>query len=146
VRLGVDTNVLVYAHVASAPEHESVRSFVGRQLADPANALVITPMVLHEFVHVVTDARRFQRPVAMAEALAVAGGWLGRANVECLAIDEEAMRRTLDLLQLHRLGRKRIADTLLAATLIRHEVREIVTCNAEDFRIFPELSTIDPRR
>jgi hypothetical protein len=39
--------------------------------------------VLHEFVHVITDGRRFDRPVAMTEALTLARGYLGRSNVEC---------------------------------------------------------------
>ncbi len=145
MRRAVDTNVLVYAHIASFPDHGRVRSFMLGYLSDPVNTLVFTPMVLHELVHVITDSRRFERPVSMPEALAVARGYLGRSNVECLSVDEEAMRRTLDLLEQHRLGRKRIADTLLAATLIHNEVKEIITCDPDDFRVFPEITAIDPR-
>jgi predicted nucleic acid-binding protein len=45
----------------------------------------------------------------------------------------------------HRLGRKRIADTLFAATLLTHGVTELITCNPSDFRIFEGLTLIDPR-
>jgi predicted nucleic acid-binding protein len=145
MRRAADTNILVYAHLAAFPEHGRVRSFLRDHLSDPAKQLIVTPMVLHEFVHVITDARRFLRPVPMPEALALARGYLGRTNVECLAVDEDVMRLAMDLLELHRLGRKRIADTLLAATLIRNDVREIITCDPGDFRVFPEIVTIDPR-
>jgi len=36
----------------------------------------------------------------------------------------------------HQLGRKRLLDTLIAATWHAAEVREIFTLNPQDFRIF----------
>lgn len=38
----------------------------------------------------------------------------------------------------------RIADTLFAATLKRHEVRALWTRNKSDFSIFPFLEPLDP--
>jgi toxin-antitoxin system PIN domain toxin len=145
VKRGLDTNVLVYAHVAALPEHGAVREFLAGQLARRDVTLFVTPWVLHEFVHVVTDARRFEPPVGMGEALALARLYLGRANVECVATDAEALAEAFGLVDRHRLGRKRLADTLLAATLLRHGVRQLVTCNRSDFEVFPGLQVIDPR-
>lgn len=146
LRRGIDTNVLIYAHLPSLPEHEVVRRYLLEQLRQEGVKLVVTPMVLHEFVHVVTDGRRFDPPVSMSEALAVTRLYLGRSNVECLAIDEAVVQDALALLEHHGLGRKRIADTLLAATLLRHGVEEIVTCNPADFQPFAKLKVIDPRK
>ena len=42
------------------------------------------------------------------------------------------------------LGRKRIADTLLVATLVDHGVNELVTCNESDFAVFEELTVVNP--
>jgi len=144
VKLGVDTSVLVYAHVAALPEHVAVKAFLARQLARRDVTLVVTPAVLHEFVHVVTDPRRFEPPVAMAEALALARLYLGRANVDCLATDADALVDALALVERHGLGR-RLADTLFAATLRRHGVRQLATCNPGDFAAFPGLQVVDPR-
>jgi len=146
VKRGLDTNVLVYAHMASLPEHGVVRGYLEGQLVRRDVTLVLTPAVLHEFVHVVTDPRRFDPPVAMGEALALARLYLGRANVECLATDAEAVGAAFDLVDRHQLGRKRLADTLLAATLLRYGVRQLVTCNQADFEAFLGLDLIDPRR
>ena len=146
MKRGLDTNVLVYAHVAALPEHGVVREYLAGQLARRDVTLVVTPSVLHEFVHVVTDPRRFEPPVAMGEALALARLYLGRANVDCVATDAEALAEALALVERHRLGRKRLADTLLAATLLRHGVRQLVTCNPGDFEVFPALQLVDPRR
>ena len=145
MKRGLDTNVLVYAHVASLPEHGVVRAFLEAQLARRDVTLFLTPSVLHEFVHVVTDPRRFEPPVAIGEALALARLYLGRANVECLATDAEALAAALDLVERHQLGRKRLADALLAATLLRHGVRQLVTSNRADFDVFSGLDLVDPR-
>lgn len=145
MKRGLDTNVLVYAHVASLEEHGVVRAFLEAQLSRSDVTLVVTPAVLHEFVHVVTDPRRFEPPVAMGEALALARLYVGRANVSCVATDAEALALAFDLVERHRLGRKRLADTLLAATLLRTGVAELVTCNRQDFDVIPGLELIDPR-
>jgi toxin-antitoxin system PIN domain toxin len=145
VKLGLDTNVLVYAHLAALPEHVVVREFLAAQLARRDVTLVITPSVLHEFLHVVTDPRRFDPPVSMREALALTRLYLGRANVVCVPTDAEALAEALVLVERHGLGRKRLADSILAATLVRHGVRDLVTCNRSDFEAFTALRLIDPR-
>lgn len=145
MKCGLDTSLLVYAHMPGLPGHERVHQYLHARLGDPGDVLVVTAMVLHELVHVITDARRFEPPVTMSEALAVARGYLDRTNVECLAIGEEEMRLAMDLLSRLRLGRKRIADTMHAATLLLHGVTEIATCNPADFQGFEGLRVIDPR-
>lgn len=141
---GLDTNVLIYAHLPALTEHAAVRSYL-YQLARRADVeLAVTPTVLHELVHVVTDARRFDPPVAMAEALALARRFLGRSNVTCQPVTEEAVALALDLLDRHHLGRKRIADMLLAATYLCNGVSTLVTCNPGDFAIVDGLAIIDP--
>jgi predicted nucleic acid-binding protein len=145
LKRGLDTNVLVYAHVASLPDHGVVREFLARELARPDLTLCVTPSVLHEFIHVVTDPRRFEPPVGMGEALALARLYLGKSNVLCLSTDATAVAEAFDLVDRHRLGRKRLADTLLAATYLQNGVRQIVTCNGADFDVFPGVEIIDPR-
>lgn len=146
MKRGLDTNVLIYAHLPSFPEHAGVRRFLLDELATPGRKLVLTPSVLHEFVHVVTDGRRFDVPVSMAEAIAVARMWTRRANVDCVGATEESLLLAFDLIERHSLGRKRVADTLLAATLLHHGVRQIVSCDPDDFAVFDNLEVIDPRR
>ena len=144
MKLGIDTNVLLQAHLPALDRHELAHRYLHRQLALPGVTLVLTPLVLHELVHVVTDGRRFDPPVAMTEALAIARGYLGRSNVECIPTDEGSLLLALDLLSRHELGRKRIADTLFAATLLAHGVHRLVTFNVADFRIFEDLIAIEP--
>ena len=145
MKLGLDSNVLIYAQIPSMLAHNAVRSFMLKQLANPETQLIVTPAILHEFVHIVTDSRRFEPPVSMFEAIAIARNYLGRTNVRCLATDEAALQLALELMERHRLGRQRLADSLFAATLLINGVHELITCNPADYRIFPQLHLIDPR-
>lgn len=66
------------------------------------------------------------------------------AEVEQLVPGARIFPRTLELLQRHRLGRKRILDTALAATLEKAGVQSLATFNAADFRVFDFLEVVDP--
>lgn len=144
-RYGVDTNVLVYVHMPALAGHEVVGAALTAFVRRPGTSLVLSPLVLHELVHVITDPRRFDPPVPMSEAVALAGGYLRRTNVTCVDATGTAMELALDLLARHRLGRKRVFDALLAATLLVNGVDTLITCNPDDFRMFDDLTVLDPR-
>jgi predicted nucleic acid-binding protein len=122
-----------------------VRNFLESQLRDPDVGLAITAQILHEFVHVITDARRFDPPVPMQEAIGLARLYLNRGNVFCLASDASCFARAFDLLVQLRLGRNRIADTLFAATVMANGITQVITFNGGDFEVFKSLTVIDPR-
>ena len=78
------------------------------------------------------------------EALAVARSYLGRTNVECVGTDEADVVAAFAFLEERKLGRLRVADALLAATLLVNGVTEIVNCNPGDFDGFDDLTLVDP--
>lgn len=143
-KIAIDTNVLVYAHVPQNAEHERVRAHLRALLNANDVVVCVTSLVMHELIHVITDARRFSPPVSMTEALAIARNYLTASNVECLPVDGPSTLLALGLLEDHALGRKRVADSLLAATLLEHDVTTLVTCNPGDFEKLG-LTLIDPR-
>jgi predicted nucleic acid-binding protein len=53
--LFLDTNILIYASIKEAPEHQAVRAFVEKQLAN-ATPLYISRQVLREYT---VDFARF---------------------------------------------------------------------------------------
>lgn len=141
-RIGLDANVLVYANAPDVPQHPAVRTYLGRLFRDHSIVAVVTPAVLAEVVHVLTDARRFAVPASMPDAIALAERYLDGANVECLADTAEALSLAFELMSRHRLGRKRIADTILTATLSLNGVTSLVTANTRDFAPFRDRLTI----
>jgi predicted nucleic acid-binding protein len=93
------------------------------------------PQVLTEFLHIVTDPRRFERPLPMEQALARAQFWWKAREVRHVYPTAESTVLFLDWLDQHKLGRKRLLDTHLAATLWSAGVRRLMTANPRDFSI-----------
>jgi len=68
--------------------------------------------------------------------IARASHWWQATEVVRVSPNNEAAADFLSWLQLHGLGRKRLLDTLLAATFHRAGIRHIITNNERDYRVF----------
>lgn len=143
--IGIDTHILVAHSIPDHPLHRRVRERIDRFLSEGRN-LAITSGILAEFIHVVTDPERFENPLTMEEALESACIWSDAEEVVVQHPDHEANQQWLRWLRQHRLGRKRLLDTLIAATWHVAGIREIFTLNPGDFRIFDVfvIHMIDP--
>lgn len=139
-----DTNILIYAHCSDFPEHLPSLSTIERSLRAPDTRVNLTVGILHEFLHIITDARRFKSPPAMSTAVQMVRGYYGRTNVRILDTSESDLLNALTLVTDHNLGRKRLADTILASTLRRHGVRAFYTRNVRDFGHFDFLDCVAP--
>jgi predicted nucleic acid-binding protein len=133
---GLDTTVLVAHELREAPNHQRVRVHIARRSAGGGLALALAPQVLHEFVHVVTDARRFASPLVMDEALRRAQWWWTAAEVTRCHPGDRAWELTCGWMLEFRLGRRRVLDTALAAAYHEHGVRRLATANPVDFAVF----------
>lgn len=141
---GLDTNVLVALAVRSHPHHHRALVAAAEVLSANGGPLVISPEVVAEFLHVVTDPKRMQPALTMTEAQVWLDKWSEAVGLQWChtdAITDELWLRWLIEFQL---GRKRILDTLLAATLHRHGVRRLLTSNPADFRVFGVFELIEP--
>jgi predicted nucleic acid-binding protein len=98
--------------------------------------LAVAPQMLAEFVHVVTDLKRLKEPLSMEEALARAEHWWQAREVVRIYPEGDAVTTWIEWLREHRLGRKRLLDTMLAASACTQGISTIVTNNAKDFQIF----------
>jgi len=107
--------------------------------------LAVAPQTLAEFIHIVTDGKRMPRPLGMAEAIHRATHWWQAAEVVRVFPSSEAGTDFLSWLQLYGLGRKRLLDTLLAATFHRAGIRHIITNNERDYRAFGMFEMIGYR-
>lgn len=143
--IALDTDVLVNWVMEGTAFHLVARQFVERQLRK-GEKVALTPSVLNEFVHVTTDPRRFPSPFRMKDAVTRAREIWSAPEVVRIDPAPEVVFRTLQLLDSLSLGRKRILDTALAATLELAGVRRLATFNKKDFEIFPFLDLVSPRR
>jgi len=142
--LGLDTDVVVNWAMGGAEHHDAARALLRREI-QAGNSIACTPQVFFEFIHVVTDVRRFERPMSMSLALDTARDfWDGPVTMRVLP-GPRVLHRTLELLGKLKLGRKRILDTALAVTLDEAGVSRLATFNGGDYAVFPFLEIVDPR-
>jgi predicted nucleic acid-binding protein len=144
VTRAVDTTFLVQLELKEAAGHQKARAFLDTAVLTPGNPLALTPQVLEEFIHVVTDPRRFERPLEMRDALDRADAWWRAAEVRHLLPDSHAVMLFMEWMRGLRLGRARIHDTLLAATCVSAGITEIVTSDRQGFEVFGGLAVCDP--
>lgn len=140
--LGIDTDVLVNWAMAGAPHHRAARRLIETEVRERKSRLGITPQVLFEFVHVSTDPRRFENPLPMDRAIDLTRTIWDAEETVRLVPGPTVVHRALDLIAGLRLGRKRILDTVLAATLEGAGVRRLATLNERDFEGFAFLEIV----
>src|SRR5271155_1704804 len=108
---GLDTGFLVAAEVLEHADHVAARNTLARLLA-AGDQFAIAPQVLAEFIHIVTDPRRFAQPLDMMTAHRLAEQWWTARQIVPVFPDDDATRQFLAWLQQFVLGRKRLLDTL----------------------------------
>jgi|SRR5579872_4171251 len=140
---GLDTGFLVAAEVAEHPSHARARAILSERLA-AGDQLAITPQVLAEFIHIVTDGRRFSKPLPVSEAIRLAEQWWSAREVTQVFPGDRAVRQFLEWLRHHALGRKRLLDTLLAATYSEASISSVLTTNPGDFAVFGCFACVVP--
>ena len=141
---GLDTGFLVAAVVREHAAHADARVTLS-QVLSAGDFIAIAPQVLAEFIHVVTDPRRFTQPLDMNAASQVAEQWWTSSDVVQAFPDAGAVRHFLIWMQQFSLGRKRLLDTLLAATYREAGIQSLLTTNQSDFLVFGVFTCIAPR-
>jgi predicted nucleic acid-binding protein len=141
----MDTGFLVAAEVLEHHDHVAARETLARLIA-AGDLVAIAPQVLAEFIHIVTDHRRFAQPLDMRAALRLAEQWWTAREITRVFPEHAATWQFLSWLAEFSLGRKRLLDTLLAATYKQAGIHSLLTTNPTDFALFGEFRCITPGR
>jgi len=140
---GLDSNILVQLALADHPANPATMAAVQAEVQS-GKKLVFPPLTVTEFLHVITDERRFSPPLTMVEALEWMEDFLANPTVILLEPTQESLRQTLRWMRQFNLGRKRILDTNLAAVLHTAGARRLLTSNPGDFTVFGVFETVTP--
>jgi predicted nucleic acid-binding protein len=140
---GLDCNILIQLALADHPANKATIKAVQTEIGQ-GKKLVFPSLIVNEFLHVVTDQRRFVPPLTMTEALDWIEEFLSNATIELLEPTEASLHQSLRWMRQFNLGRKRILDTQLAAILYTHGVPRLLTSNSGDFAVFGVLEMITP--
>jgi predicted nucleic acid-binding protein len=138
---GIDTGFLVAAELVEHADHVGAQAALAHLLS-AGDLVALAPQVLAEFIHVVTDPRRFARPLDIRDARQLAERWWSARDVVQIFPDPGAVQQFFTWLQQFSLGRKRLLDTLLAATYRQADIRSLLTTNQADFETFGVFSFV----
>jgi predicted nucleic acid-binding protein len=141
--IGLDCNILVQLAIADHPANAKTLAVVQSEIQQ-GTELVFPSLIVTEFLHVVTDERRFAPPLTMSEALDWMADFLANPAVRLLEANQAGTDQTLQWMRQLNLGRKRILDTHLAAILHTGGVSRLLTSNPSDFKVFGVLETVTP--
>ncbi|MBR4437452.1 MAG: type II toxin-antitoxin system VapC family toxin [Spirochaetales bacterium] len=140
--IGVDTTWLIDLEIPDSPRHKgAVQLF--EQWKKKHSSLAIFYLSFLEFQHLVSDDRRFNSPLTMAQAVDRSWYWIDNDRIKVIYPTETAFKRAQLWMAMYRLGRKRIYDTQLAAAFAEAGVTEIYTANPSDFEIFEAFDLVD---
>ncbi len=139
--IGIDTSALIAFEDKTHADHAHVVDLFKKKMKR-GEQFAICPQVVAEFLHVCTDADRFPNPLTMTQALARAEWWRSVRECRWVYPNETSMELFLGWMAKYRLGRKRILDTLLAATYATQAIAKIATLNRADFEVFDRFDFV----
>ena len=139
----VDANLLVYAHVASFPQHARARAWLDGRINAAAPVGLPWPSLL-AFARIVSNPRIFDRPTTVSAAWRQVESWLATESV-WVPLPTERHHQFLGPLIASAEGRANLVpDAHLAALAIEHG---LVLCSTDgDFARFEGLEWQDPLR
>ncbi len=138
----VDTNLLVYATFADAPEHPPARAWESR-VADPEGSGVLCWPVGYAFTRLITSSRVFG-----ADAVPVLRGWevatsfLSQPSVRIVTPGARHAAIATELAATPGLRSDDVPDVELAALAIEHGL--VLATHDHGFRRFSGLRCVDP--
>jgi predicted nucleic acid-binding protein len=137
----IDTNVLIYALDADAPQHTASRTML-EAARDGSTTLYVTSQILCEFYSIVTNARRVSKPRTSADAVSAISGLL--AFLQVLPIPAQTVEGWLSLLRRRPVTGGDVFDLQIVAAMRANDVQRIYTFNTDDFEVFSEISVVTP--
>jgi len=139
----VDANLLIYAYVASFPQHPQARSWLDAQLSGDTPVGLPWPSLL-AFLRIVTNPRVFERPERMGAAWQQVAAWL-TADVAWIPAPTPRHASVLGtLLETNGVRADLVPDAHLATLAIEHGL--VLQTTDGDFARFPGLRWHDPMR
>ena len=138
--LFVDTNILIYANVATAPLHEAALKAL-RDAYQAGRPLWISRQVLREFIAARTRPQTFVQPSTPEVVIERV-----RYLEERFAVADDSAAVTGQLVKLlgdFKIGGKQVHDANIVATMQAYGIPVLLTHNTKDFERFGETIRIE---
>ena len=137
--LFIDTNVLVYANVNEAPQHQAALAAID-QAREDGRVLWISRQVLREYLVTLTRPQAFQDVplTTVLEQVRLFQDYFEVAD-DTDAVTDQLMQLMDDIL----IGGKQVHDANIVATMLAHGIPTLLTHNGKDFERFEAYVKIE---
>lgn len=135
----VDSNLLIYAINRSSPKHQAAQSYIQTY----KDELCVAQQNILESLRVLSHPV-FPHSLSISAAMDAITGIVDACTL--LTPMRETYELTLHLLRRYSLRSDDVYDTYLVATALTYGVTKIATDNEKDFRVFTEITVINPFR
>ncbi len=138
--LFIDTNILIYANVASAPFHQ--QAFDTIELVQKSErSLWISRQVLREFIAARTRPQTFAKP-STPEVIIERVRYL-EEQFQVANDTATVTKQLIRLLDDFKIGGKQVHDANIVATMIAYDIPCLLTHNIKDFQRFEKIIRIE---
>lgn len=138
----LDTNVLLYASNADAPEHDRAAALLSHLAAGPDLVVLLWPTIMG-YLRIATHPAIFSRPLTHAEAVANIEALTVRPHVRAVGESERFWDAYLTLSVDVPARGNGVPDTHIAALMVDHGISSIWTRD-RDFRKYRGIAVRDP--
>jgi predicted nucleic acid-binding protein len=139
----LDTGVLVYAIDAGSPFHKRAKELFEQSIAGNWAACVCEQS-LWELAQILSGDRFVKKPLSPAAAWKLVDKLWRYPQPAVLNSDETIVRRAFKLMEKHTSLRSRFAEAHIAATMLAHDVKVLITADSQTFSVIRELDVENP--
>lgn len=137
----IDANLLLYAYDPRASQHAAARAWLEETLS-AAELVRFAWLTLWAFLRISTNARVFEQPLSIGEAVGLVSSWLARPTASILEPGERHWDILKGLIPSGQISGPLVTDAALAAIAIEHGATLYTT--DRDFARFTGLQWVNP--
>ena len=140
--VGIDTNILLYAHDRSSHLFEPAKEFITSACEE--GIIGLADLSLLEFYSVITDGRKIPGPLPPSEAAEIVKDILSADEFEVFCFNYLIFNKAVSYAKKHNIARYGINDVYIAQTLAHYGIDRIFTANIKDFKKFNFIKAVNP--
>lgn len=137
-----DSNILIYAKMASMSEHETAHEWLTTALNDPDSTLLVCETTVLSFLRITTNKKAFCPPLPFTEAVRFTSDLLSNKNVRFHRSLPTHFVEVAKFMHKHKFGGNLVMDVHLA--LIAQNTGATVVTRDGDFKKVSYLKTFNP--
>jgi len=139
----LDTSVLIYAADSSSPLHARASELLEQSVKGVWAACVCEPS-LHDLAAILTSSSRVRKPLSPALAWRMIDKLVRYPQPVILQSDETILKRAFKLMEKYSLQRERFSECHIAAIMLAHNVKTLVTARSALFTPVREIDVENP--